>query len=138
VIQLIPLQADTDHLDPLLQSPSDIRGDGLGLGGGRGRQRDQERGPLHQLGPAGRIEFDKVALIAKRHIHFTKEQAEEFGVEKGQNVQVKVGFGDRKLIFDDVAIVITEGMPEPSMDLDFEETNAAGVKAGDYVEILGI
>ena len=93
---------------------------------------------LTVIGPAGRIEFDKVALIAKRHIHFTKEQAEEFGVEKGQNVQVKVGFGDRKLIFDDVAIVITERMPEPSMDLDFEETNAAGVKAGDYVEILGI
>ena len=96
----------------------------------------EDKAPLKVIGPAGEIDFDKVAIVAKRHIHFTEEQAADFGVEKGQNVRVRVGSGDRKLIFDDVAVVITAGMPEPSLDLDFEETNAAASKAGDYVEVL--
>ncbi len=94
------------------------------------------KAPLKVTGPAGSIEFDKVALIAKRHIHFTEEQARNYGVKKGDTVRVRVAGGKRKLIFDDVSVVITEGMPEPSMDLDFEEVNAACLKAGDYVEII--
>lgn len=94
------------------------------------------KAPLTVIGPVGQINFDNVALIAQRHIHFTEEQAEEFGVRKGQIVRVRVGKGKRKVIFDDVAIVITAGMLEPSMDLDFEEVNASALKSGDYVEIL--
>ncbi len=92
--------------------------------------------PLKVIGPKGSIDFDSVALVPLRHIHFTEEQAEDFGVKKGQTVKVKVKSGERKLIFDDVMIVITPGMPAPALDIDFEEANASCVAADDIVEIV--
>ena len=91
--------------------------------------------PLTVLGPKGRIDFDSIAVVALRHIHFTPEQAAEYGLEKGQMVKVKVE-GERKLIFDDVMVVFTDGMEAPMMHVDVEEANAAGIKNMDIVEIL--
>jgi len=92
--------------------------------------------PLKVTGPKGSIDFDSVALVPLRHIHFTEEQAKDFDVRKGQIVKVKVSTGDRKLIFDDVMIVITPGMPAPALDIDFEEANASCITADDLVEII--
>ena len=91
--------------------------------------------PLTVVGPKGQIDFDSVAVVALRHIHFTPEQAAEFGLEKGQMVKVKVD-GERKLIFDNVMVVFTDGMEAPMMHVDIEEANAAGIKNMDLVEIL--
>jgi putative phosphotransacetylase len=91
--------------------------------------------PLTVVGPKGSIDFDSVAVVALRHIHFTAEQALEYGVEKGQLVKVRVD-GERKLIFDDVMVVITDGMEEPMMHVDVEEANAACIKNMDTVEII--
>lgn len=90
--------------------------------------------PLTVIGPAGKIDFDSIAVVALRHIHFTPEQAEEYGLEKGQMVKVKVD-GERKLIFDDVMVVYTDGMEAPMMHVDIEEANAAGISNMDIVEI---
>ncbi len=41
--------------------------------------------PLTVIGPCGRIDFDSVAMVALRHIHFTPEQAAEYGLQKGSD-----------------------------------------------------
>lgn len=91
--------------------------------------------PLTVTGPKGSIDFDSLAVVALRHIHFTPEQAAEYGLEKGQMVQVKVS-DERQLIFGDCMVVFTEGMEEPMMHIDVEEANAACINAMDIVEIL--
>lgn len=90
--------------------------------------------PLTMIGPAGELELDSAAVIAKRHIHMTPEKAAEYGLENKQLVNVKIG-GERALIFDETVIVFTE-IDEPTMHVDFEEGNAACVKNMDIVEIL--
>lgn len=92
--------------------------------------------PLTIIGPKGNIRFDSVAVVALRHIHFTPEQAAEYGVAKGEMVKVRVANGRRKLIFDDVCVVFTDGMEAPMMHVDVEEGNAAGIKNMDIGEIL--
>ena len=91
--------------------------------------------PLTVIGPKGKLEFDSVAVVALRHIHFTPEQAAEYSLAKGQMVKVRVD-GERKLVFDDVMVVYTDGMEAPMMHVDVEEGNAAGIKNMDIVEIL--
>jgi putative phosphotransacetylase len=92
--------------------------------------------PLTVIGPKGRINFESIAMVALRHIHFEKKQAEEMGLENGQIVQVKVDGGNRKLIFDDVMIVYTTIDRPPMMHVDVEEANAAGIKNMDMVKII--
>lgn len=91
--------------------------------------------PLTVIGPNGRIDFDSVAVVALRHIHFTPEQAAEYGLQKGQKVRVKVS-GERELVFGDCQVVFTDGMEEPMMHVDVEEANAACITNMDVVEIL--
>lgn len=91
--------------------------------------------PLTVIGPKGTVIFESVAVVALRHIHFTPEQAAEYGLERGQMVRVKVD-GERKLVFDDVMVVYTEGMETPMMHVDVEEANAACITNMDTVEIL--
>lgn len=91
--------------------------------------------PLTVVGPKGSIDFDSLAVVALRHIHFTPEQAAEYGLKKGQMVRVKVN-GERQLVFGDCMVVFTEGMEEPMMHIDVEEANAACINAMDIVEIL--
>ena len=78
------------------------------------------------IGPAGEIDIDCGAIIAKRHIHLTPEDAAKFGLTDKQIVQVRVeGDQGRALIFDDVVARVN---PEYAtfMHIDYDELNAAG------------
>lgn len=77
------------------------------------------------IGPAGQVELSEGAIIAKRHIHFTPEDAEKFGVVDKQNVQVKVE-GDRALIFDEVVCRVSPSYAT-FMHVDYDEINAASL-----------
>jgi len=79
------------------------------------------------VGPKGETEINEGVIIAKRHVHFTPEDAEKFGVKDKQIVKVKVG-GDRGLIFDEVVIRVH---PEFAtyMHVDYDELNAAALSA---------
>lgn len=78
------------------------------------------------IGPKGEITIDKGVIVAKRHAHFTPEQAEEYGVTNGQNIQIKLDYGDRALIFGDVVARVskTAGL---AVHIDTDEANAAGL-----------
>ena len=86
------------------------------------------------VGLYGPVKIEEGVIVAKRHIHFTPEDAKEFGVTDGQRVLVKTE-GERPLIFDDVVARVREDFAL-DMHLDTDEANAAGLNQGDMVTIL--
>lgn len=47
-------------------------------------------GPCTLVGPEGRVELEEGVIIADRHIHFSLEDAEAFGVSNGEIVSILV------------------------------------------------
>jgi putative phosphotransacetylase len=89
---------------------------------------------LHLVGPAGEIDIDSGAIVAKRHIHMTPEDAAEFGVEDKQIVKVKLDTA-RPLIFDDVVVRVSPKFAL-AMHIDTDECNAAAAFGEVYGEIV--
>ena len=84
------------------------------------------------IGPAGSVELKEGVVIAKRHIHFTPEDAEKFGVADTEIVQVQVE-GDRGLIFDEVVVRVSPKYAT-YMHVDYDEINAAAL----FGEVMGV
>lgn len=91
---------------------------------------------LTLTGPCGSVQ-SPCAIVAARHIHILPEDAEKYGIKEGQIVKVRCGTS-RSLIFENVEVELNTRVPEVGsvMHIDFEEGNAAGVKNGDFGEIL--
>lgn len=89
---------------------------------------------LTVIGPKGEVTIDKGVIIAKRHIHFSPEDALQYGVVDKQKVKIK-SLGERSLIFDEV---IARVHPTFALDchIDTDEANAAGITSGDRVELI--
>ena len=87
------------------------------------------------VGPAGELTIDKGVIAAKRHIHMTKADAAEFGIEDKQIVSVKVNTDGRSLIFGDVVCRVSDSYAL-AMHIDTDESNAACVKPGTMGEII--
>ena len=88
------------------------------------------------VGPAGEVEISEGVIVAKRHIHFTPEEAAEYGVEDKQIVSVKVGTpGARETIFGDVVVRVHKNF-SAAMHIDTDEANAAGLSGEVYGEII--
>ena len=81
--------------------------------------------PCKIIGPCGEVDISEGVIIAKRHIHFTPEDGEKYGIIDKQIVRVKVE-GERALVFDEV---IARVGPEYAtyMHLDYDEINAAAI-----------
>lgn len=82
-------------------------------------------GACKLVGPAGEVELSEGVIIAKRHVHMTPEDAQALGVTDRQVVKVATGREERKLVFDDVVIRVSEKYAT-AMHLDTDESNAAG------------
>ncbi len=78
---------------------------------------------LKLVGPAGEVEIGAGAIVAKRHIHMTPEDAEKYGVENGQIVSVKVD-SERSAVLGDVVIRVSPKF-SLAMHIDTDEANAA-------------
>ena len=74
-------------------------------------------------------------IIAKRHIHFTPADAAEHSVQDKDIVWVKVETPERKLIFGDVVVRVSDKFAA-AMHLDTDEANAAGCAGEVYGEIV--
>ena len=79
------------------------------------------------VGPCGEVELEKGVIAAKRHIHMTPADAEKYGVENGQIVNVKVETEDRSLVFGDTVVRVRDDFAL-AMHIDTDEGNAAGIK----------
>ena len=82
-------------------------------------------GACKLVGPAGEVELKEGVIIAKRHIHMTPADAEEFGVKNGQIVKLEVNTDGRSLIFGDVVVRVREDFAL-ACHIDTDESNAAG------------
>lgn len=86
------------------------------------------------IGPAGEVVLQQGLIVAKRHIHMSVADAQNFGVTNGQIVKVKTN-GERGLIFDEVVIRVSDAYAL-DMHIDLEEGNAAGLQQGDRGTLL--
>lgn len=85
--------------------------------------------PCKLVGPAGEVELTEGVIVAKRHVHMTPTDAEEFGVKNGQIVNVKVTTETgRSIIFGDTVIRVSPTYAL-AMHVDTDESNA-GALAG--------
>ena len=77
------------------------------------------------VGPKGEVEINEGVIIAKRHVHFTPEDAAAFGVSDKEIIKIKVN-GDRSLVFDDVVVRVSPDFAT-YMHVDYDELNAAAL-----------
>ncbi len=86
------------------------------------------------IGPKGEIELPYGVIVAKRHIHMTPEDANEFGVSDKQIVSVEVTTDQRSLVFGDVVCRVSPSYAT-AMHIDTDESNAAnGPKTGKIIK----
>ena len=70
------------------------------------------------------LRLEEGAIVAKRHIHMTPADAEEFGVKNGDIVKLEVGTPERSLIFGDVVVRVRDDFAL-ACHIDTDESNAA-------------
>ena len=91
-------------------------------------------GACKLVGPAGEVEIPVGVIAAKRHIHLTPADAEEFGVSDKEIVSVKIDSCGRSTTFGDVVVRVSPKFAA-AMHIDTDESNAAGgaVKEGEIL-----
>lgn len=83
-------------------------------------------GGLTLVGAAGEKAITSGVIAAKRHVHMTPADAERFGVENGEIVNVKIDTDGRSLVFGDTVIRVSEKYAL-AMHIDTDEANAAAI-----------
>ena len=80
------------------------------------------------------IVLEEGVIVADRHIHFSEEEAKEFGVVDKQTVSVKVG-GRKGGIMNEVLCRVS---PKFALDfhIDVDDAAAFDLKQGDLVEVI--
>ncbi len=86
-------------------------------------------------GPEGEIELEEGVIVAKRHIHMTPKDAEDFGVSNGQIVSVRIDGTGRATVYDDVVIRVSEKF-SLAMHIDTDECNSAAAFGTVYGTIV--
>ncbi|MFQ2312694.1 phosphate propanoyltransferase [Aeromonas dhakensis] len=87
------------------------------------------------IGPAGHVELRSQVICAWRHIHLSPQDARQLNVTHGQKVRVRSD-GERQLTFDEVVVRVRDDFAL-EFHIDTEEANAAGLKNGAQVRLLG-
>lgn len=86
------------------------------------------------VGPKGSVELSEGVIIADRHIHFSVEEAQAFGVKDRDVVSIKVG-GTKPGILDQVLCRVHENF-RLDCHLDTDDGSAFLLKNGDLVELV--
>lgn len=87
------------------------------------------------VGPKGEVELEYGVIVAKRHAHFSPEDAKEAGVENGQIVKIKIEAEERTTIYDDVVCRVSDSCAT-EVHVDTDEANAAAMGGGAVCEIV--
>ncbi|MEM1122484.1 MAG: acetate/propionate family kinase [Bacteroidota bacterium] len=82
------------------------------------------------IGPTGSVTLKDGLICAWRHIHMTPTDADQFGVQDRDVVEVAVGSPERPVIFGNVLVRVSDQY-KLEMHIDTDEGNAAEIKAGD-------
>lgn len=81
------------------------------------------------------VTLEEGLIVAKRHIHMTPEDAEEFGVSNGQIVGVKVSGTGREIVFGDTVVRVSPKYAL-AMHIDTDESNAGSCFGEIFGEII--
>ncbi|HBS10237.1 MAG TPA: propanediol utilization protein [Firmicutes bacterium] len=81
------------------------------------------------------ISLKEGLIVAKRHIHMTPEDADEFGVKNGDIVNVKIEGTGRSLVFGDTVIRVSPKF-SLAMHIDTDESNAGNCAGEVYGELV--
>ena len=92
-------------------------------------------GACKLVGPAGEVELEEGVIVAKRHIHMTPADAEEFGCKNGDIVKLELNTPERSLIFGDVVVRVREDFAL-ACHIDTDESNAACVGGTVYGKLI--
>ena len=92
-------------------------------------------GACKLVGPCGEVELAEGVIAAKRHIHFTLDEAAEANVSDKEIVMVKVESNGRTTIFDDVVVRVHPNF-SAAMHIDTDESNASMAFGQIYGEII--
>jgi len=95
----------------------------------------KDSAPCKIVGPCGEVEIAEGVIIAKRHIHFTPEEAAAAGVSDKEIVSVKIDSNDRSTVFGDVVVRVNPNFAG-AMHIDTDEANAACAFGQCYGEII--
>ena len=90
--------------------------------------------PISLIGPAGSIYLNEGAICATRHIHMTPQIASSLGVKESDLLKVRIP-GDRALTLENIRPKISTAYVL-QMHLDTDDSNAAGLRGGEAVELL--
>jgi acetate kinase len=85
--------------------------------------------PITLEGPHGTLQLSEGLICAWRHIHMHPDDAEAYGVQDGDEVEVAVTGGPRDLVFGDVTVRVHPQFAL-EMHIDTDEANAAELSAG--------
>ena len=94
-------------------------------------------GACKLVGPCGEVELSEGVIVAKRHIHLTKADAEELGVKDKDVVWVKLETPERKAILGDVVCRVSDTYAR-AMHIDTDEANAIGAVPGQMGVIVKV
>ncbi|MBT7553276.1 phosphate propanoyltransferase [bacterium] len=75
-------------------------------------------------GPAGKIVVKQGVIVAKRHLHISKEQAQKWVLKNNQKISAEIK-GDRAITLHNV--IVRVGDFKTRLHLDTDEANAAGI-----------
>ena len=92
-------------------------------------------GACKLVGPCGEVELSEGVIVAKRHIHMTPADAEEFGVKNGDIVKLELNTPERSLTFGDVVVRVREDFALAA-HIDTDESNAACASGTVYGKLV--
>jgi acetate kinase len=95
----------------------------------RGSGKVKGSAPITLVGPKGSLHLEQGLICAWRHIHMTPRDAEAYGVNDGDFVEVAIDGGPRDLVFGDVLVRVSEKFAL-EMHIDTDEANAAELDRG--------
>ena len=87
------------------------------------------------IGPAGCVVLQSGVIVAKCHVHMSDSDASYFQVKDGDSLILQMT-GERTVIFSDVTVRVSP-MYRLDFHIDLDEANAANLKTGDQVRLLG-
>jgi len=87
------------------------------------------------VGPAGQLKLEEGAICARRHIHMHPDDADHYGVENLDVVEVAIDSDGRDLTFGDVLIRVSPNYAL-EMHIDTDEANAAELSPGAEGELM--
>lgn len=86
------------------------------------------------IGPKGSVQTTEGLIVAQRHIHMTLQDAQRFGVQDGQTVDIQIE-GPRGGIYSNVAIR-ANNTSSLECHIDTEEANAMSMSGSSTVKIV--